>query len=52
MGDNDRLIMENINASAETWRKKGAELWTAQRHEEALRAFEKAIELNPNNAMA
>ena len=40
------------NASAEIWRNKGKDLLMAHHHEEALRAFEKAIELNPDDREA
>ena len=44
--------MESIMSSAESWRKKGVDLWTSHRHEEALKAYNKAIEIDPHNAMA
>lgn len=44
--------MESIASSAEKLWKRGVDLRTARRYEEAIDAFEKAIELNPNNIMA
>ncbi len=39
--------MESTKSDAEISRKKGAELLAARRYEDALKAFETAIELDP-----
>lgn len=44
--------MINNNLSEEEWFNKGLELYNIGKHEEAIKAFKKVIEINPGNYMA